>query len=441
MANGIATTDLVIAMAKNGMLGFFGAAGLDTARISEALDRLESALHGTGLSYGSNLIHSPNEPDAELATVQLYLKRGVRRVSASAYMQLTPMVVQYAFTGIHEDATGAVVRPNHLFAKISRPEVAERFLSPPPRPMLDALLADGRLTVDEVRLACRLPVAEDIIVESDSGGHTDNQTLGALFPSILEVRDRLVEQYNYIRPIRLGAAGGIGTPSAAAAAFMLGAAFIVTGSVNQASVEAGLSDAGKAMLADTDLADVVMAPAADMFELGVKVQVLSRGTLFGVRAHQLYDIYVRNSGLENLPDGVRTQLETKVFKRPLNDVWDDTERFFAQRDPSEVERAHTDPKHKMALVFRWYLGLSSRWAIDGNAPRRIDSQIWCGPAMGAFNRWVKGSFLEPLDARHAAQIARNLLEGAAIATRAQAMRTAGVLVPQSAFNPSPKPFV
>ena len=40
------------------------------------------------------------------------------------------------------------------------------------------------------------------------------------------------------------------------------------------SVESGLSDDGKEMLAEADIADVTMAPAADMFELGVKVQVL-----------------------------------------------------------------------------------------------------------------------------------------------------------------------
>ena len=66
-----------------------------------------------------------------------------------------------------------------------------------------------------------------------------------------------------------------------AAAFALGAAYVLTGSVNQLAVESGLSDDASAMLAQADLADVMMAPAADMFELGVKVQVLRRGTMFG----------------------------------------------------------------------------------------------------------------------------------------------------------------
>ncbi len=53
----------------------------------------------------------------------------------------------------------------------------------------------------------------------------------------------------------------------------------------------------------------------------------------------------------------------------------------------------------MALVFRSYLGQSSRWAIQGTPDRKMDYQIWCGPAMGAFNQWVQNSFLEGPDHR------------------------------------------
>ena len=62
---------------------------------------------------------------------------------------------------------------------------------------------------------------------------------------------------------------------------------MVTGSVNQLARESGTSDVARAMLAQAGLADVTMAPAADMFELGVEVQVLRRGTLFAQRAARL----------------------------------------------------------------------------------------------------------------------------------------------------------
>src|SRR5438552_1506171 len=60
----------------------------------------------------------------------------------------------------------------------------------------------------------------------------------------------------------------------------------------------------------------------------------------------------------------------------------------------------------MALTFRWYLGLSSRWANAGEPTRQVDYQVWCGPAMGAFNEWAKGSFLERPEKRRVVTVAR-----------------------------------
>jgi trans-AT polyketide synthase/acyltransferase/oxidoreductase domain-containing protein len=281
-------------------------------------------------------------------------------------------------------------------------------------------------------------VAEDITVESDSGGHTDNRPLGSLFPTIVALRDELMSHYGYDQSIRVGAAGGIGTPTAAAAAFALGAAYIVTGSINQASLESGLSDAGKQMLAKADLADVIMAPAADMFEMGVKVQVLKRGTMFSVRGHRLFEVYRQFESLESIPMEQRLKLEKDIFQDSLEHIWDETERFFLNRDPQQLVRAHKDAKHRMALVFRWYLGNSSRWAIYGTEERRLDYQIWCGPAMGAFNVWTAGSFLEHPANRGVVQIALNIMEGAAVITRAHQLRTYGVAVPPSAFQFYPR---
>jgi hypothetical protein len=92
------------------------------------------------------------------------------------------------------------------------------------------------------------------------------------------------------------------------------------------------------------------------------------------------------------------------------------------------------------LVFRSYLGLSSRWAIAGQADRGADFQIWCGPAMGAFNSWVQGTFLEKPESRAAVQVARNLMEGAAAVARAQQLRTSGLAVPPESFDFRPRPL-
>ena len=439
MANGIATARMVVEMGRAGFLGFFGAAGLDPDRIRPELDTLEAGLAAQGLPFGCNLIHNPHEPAFEAAVVDLYVQRGVRKVSASAFMGLTAPVVRYAFTGVRQGPDGEVHRPNALFAKISRPEVARRFMEPPPAELLEKLVAAGQLTADEARLARHLPVAEDYMVESDSGGHTDNRPLAALFPSIRLLRDEVVAQRGYARPIRLGAAGGLGTPEAVAAAFALGADFVLTGSVNQACVESGLSEAGRKLLAQAGLADVMMAPAADMFEMGVEVQVLRRGTMFGVRAQKLYELYRMHPGLDALPARDRAEVE-KMLRSSLEDAWTSTRAYWAARDPREADKGDRDPKHRMALVFRAYLGQASRWAIAGVPDRLIDYQIWCGPAMGAFNAWAAGSFLADPAQRTVVQVARNLMEGAAVVTRAGQLRALGLPVPAAAFAFRPRPL-
>jgi trans-AT polyketide synthase/acyltransferase/oxidoreductase domain-containing protein len=285
-----------------------------------------------------------------------------------------------------------------------------------------------------------VPIAEDITVEADSGGHTDNRPLGSLFPTIRRMVDDITRMHGYRRSIRIGAAGGIGTPTSVAAAFALGAAFVVTGSINQAAIESGISDAGRQMLAQAELADVIMAPAADMFELGVKLQVLRRGTMFAQRALRLYHVYEQYDSPEAIPPKIRQEIETQVFRATFDEVWIDTQRFFEKRDPSQIERANKEAKYRLALLCRWYLGKSSRWAIDGDPTRRLDYQLWCGPAMGAFNTWVKGSFLEVVEQRSVVQIARNLLEGATIAVRAAQLRACGLPVPEEAFDYRPRPL-
>ena len=448
MANGIATTRMVIAMAGAGMLGFFGSAGLSIERVDKALDEIIAALgdplgdpdDATLPTWGSNLIHSPNEPRLEEAVVDLYLRRGVRRVSASAYMALTPAVVRYAASGLSVGPDGRIHRRNHLFAKISRPETARRFMMPAPAEILEGLVGRGLLTAEEARLAAHVAVAEDYTVEADSGGHTDNQSLTALFPTIQRLREDILSEYGYQRPIRLGAAGGLGTPAAVAGAFSLGASYVVTGSVNQSAIESGLAEGGKRLLALAGLGDVGMAPAADMFELGVEVQVLKRGTMFGVRAAKLYELYRDYDSLESIPEPMRARLEKEFFQAPVDEIWAQTQAFFERVDPEENERAAREPKHRMALVFRWYLGKSSNWAIQGDPQRKMDYQIWCGPAMGAFNAWVAGSFLEAPENRTVVQIAHNLMEGAAVITRAQQLRSYGVPVPAGAFSFAPRPL-
>ena len=435
MANGIASERLVAEVSRAGMLGFFGAAGLSVARVRTAVERLQSEL--SDRPYGINLIHSPNESHTEEALVDLFIERGVSLVEASAFLQLTLAVVRFRLHGIYRDEQGRVVARNRIVAKVSREEIAEKFMSPPPEKILRGLVESGAITEEQAQLAAEVPVAQDVTAEADSGGHTDHRPAIALLPSLCSLRDRLQARFGYAAPLRVGLGGGIATPESVCAAFAMGAAYVVTGSINQACVESGSSDTVRVMLAEARQADVARAAAADMFEMGVTVQVLKRGTMFAMRASKLYELYRAHGSVDEIPAAEREKLEKTVFRATLDEIWHQTEAFFRERDPRQIERAAKNPKHKMALVFRWYLGQSSNWANAGDVDRVMDYQVWCGPAMGAFNEWAQGSCLEPVEQRRVADVARNLLYGAAVLQRANALRAQGVSLPPEAARVRP----
>src|SRR5215470_17904076 len=123
---------------------------------------------------------------------------------------------------------------NRVIAKVSRVEVATRFLSPPPRRILQELLAAGQITAEQAELAAVAPMCDDLTAEADSGGHTDNRPAITLLPTLCALRDELQAQFKFVRPPRIGAAGGIATPASAAAGFAMGASYVLTGSINQA---------------------------------------------------------------------------------------------------------------------------------------------------------------------------------------------------------------
>ncbi len=391
MAGGIASEEMVIALGKEKILSSFGAGGLTPERLEAAINKIQQALPQG--PYAFNLIHSPNEPMIERRAVDLFLKYGVRVVEASAFLDLTPNIVYYRVAGLSLNAANQIEIKNKVIAKISRREVASKFLQPPPPRILKELVEQGLISELQATLAAQVPMADDITVEADSGGHTDNRPLVCLLPSIMALRDEIQEQYHYSKPIRVGVAGGIATPQSALAAFMMGAAYVVTGSINQSCVESGACEHTKKLLAQAEMADVMMAPAADMFEMGVKLQVLKRGTMFPMRAQKLYELYRNYDSIEEIP---------------------------------------------LAERVRWYLGLSSRWSNTGEKGREVDYQIWCGPAMGSFNDWVRGTYLAEPQNRKVVDVANHLMTGAAFLYRIQSLKFQGLQIPDyySQYRPA-----
>lgn len=416
MAHGISSVELVAAAARAGMMGFFGAAGLSLPQLEHALDRLAETLGRA--PYGVNLVYGADD-QREQDTVNLFLHRGVRLISAAGYLKLTLPLIRFRLSGIHRRADGRVVCPNSIIAKTSRLEIAAQFLSPPP-PKLTAQLASRKLITREAEALARfVPVADDLTAEADSGGHTDNRSALCLLPAMLALRDELTKRHAYPSSPCIGLGGGVGTPLAVCAAFALGAEYVLAGSIHQACLESGTSPVVRKMLAEASQTDTIMAPSANLFERGAKVQVLKQGVLFPQRAARLLELYRDHDSLEAIPQDIQKDLETQIFKMPLTDAWEATRRFFETQDPAQIVAAEKDPKRRMALVFRSYLGRSPKWAIAGEMSRKKDFQIWCGPSMGAFNEWTRGSFLALPENRDFQTVAMNLMLGACVAFRRQ----------------------
>ncbi len=408
MYHAISSAEMVIALGQAGLLGFFGTGGLRPAQVEEAIIRIRQALP-EGAPWGMNLLHDEMHPEREAEMVELFLRRGVRCIEASAFTYITAPLVKYLAAGLSRDSAGRVAVSHHIMAKLSRPEVAAAFLSPAPSDLVELLLAQGAITPLQAELLSAVPMAGDICVEADSGGHTDGGAGPALWPAMLHLRDEFMAQHGYTTQVQLGMAGGIGAPESAAAAFLMGADFILTGSINQCTVEAGTSAAVKEMLQVAGIQDTTYAPAADLFESGAKVQVFRRGVLFPSRANRLYSIYCHYDCIGEIPANIRRDLEANYFRSTLDDVFEDV----CARRPAAFRHTGQTPKQKMALIFRTYLGLSAKYAIRGIPGRRLDYQIHCGPAMGAFNQWVNGTTLEAWENRRVADIGERLMNAAA----------------------------
>jgi trans-AT polyketide synthase, acyltransferase and oxidoreductase domains len=413
MYRGVASAELVIKMGKAGFLSFFGSGGLSLSKIEANIVRIQGELNA-GQPYGMNLLANYEYPAQEEAVVDLYLKYGISNVEAAAFMQMTPALIRFRLQGLRTNTNDEIVCGHRVIAKISRPEVATAFMSPPPIAIVEKLLERKLITPQQAEWSQKIPVSHDICVEADSGGHTDGGIAAVMLPPLLRLRDEMQRMHGYAEPICMGLAGGIGGPEAAAAAFLLGADFILTGSINQCTVEAGMSADGKSMLQEMNIQDTDYAPAGDMFELGAQVQVLKKSVFFPARANKLLSLYRHYESLDDIPARTRKQLEGTFFKKTLDEIWHETASYFKSVNlEHEVTKADANAKHKMALVFRWYFAYSTRIAMEGSGDDRVNYQIQTGPALGSFNQWVKGTEWEHWSKRHVDRIAIKIMDAAA----------------------------
>lgn len=407
MYKGISSADFVEKLAKAGMLGFYGAAGIDIKEAEEKIQYLSNALNNK-YSYGVNLVSDILNPEYEEQMVDLLIKYGVHIIQASSYINLSPAIIRYKLNGLKK-VDGKIISTNKIIAKLSRPEIATAFLKPAPIEIVNELLRENKISKEQADLSQQLPVADDICVEADSAGHTDNGIAYTIFPSICRLRDQMAEQYGYADKINIGCAGGIGTPEAIASSIIMGADFIMTGSINQCTVEAATSETVKDMLQNADIQDTEYIPSGDNFEFASKVQVLRKGLLFHVRASKLYEVYKMYDSIEDISPDTKKQIETRYFLKSFDDIY---EEIKPKLSAIELDRIEKNPKYKMSLIFKWYYENGTDAALEGNKEKTVDFMINCSSAMGAFNHYVRNTNLEDWKNRYVDVIGEKLMNDA-----------------------------
>ncbi|MET9831648.1 ACP S-malonyltransferase [Streptomyces sp. NPDC006385] len=379
MYGGVSGPELLTRLAKAGAMGFYGTGGVALPEVEDQLTVLGGRLGADG-AFGANLLHRPADSERESALVDLFLRTGVGTVEASGFLRITPALVRYRLAG------------GRVLAKVSSTDMAAAFLAPPPRPLVERLVAEGLADARDAERRGGLPMADDLCVEVGSAWFDDaGGSLTALLPAVLRLRD---ERSGPGPRVHVGAAGGIGTPEAAAAAFMMGADFLLTGSVNQCTPQAATSAEVKDLLQRLDVHDVALTPAPEMFELGMRVRAVRRGVFLPARAAKLHDLWARHDSFEDIEGPTRRRIEETFLRGTFEEA---------------AAGATGDAKARMAAAFRAYLGRGFDLARRGEPDRRVDYLVYCGPAMGAFNAWVAGTELASWQARDVDTVAERLM--------------------------------
>lgn len=409
MDNGISTPKMVSELGNAGCMAFLGTRGLELNEIEDEI-KTTRALLDSGKPFGVNVFYDFNRKGQEEKIIDLLLRLQVNVVEASSYLSVTSALAKYKITGLKQTDAGSIVSENRIIAKVSRPDIAEMFMEPVSQNLIQELLSAGEITEQQAVLAGKVSVADDLCVIGDQAGPTDQESLIASFPVIKKMKAELAKTYSFVENMTIGAAGGIGTPDTAAGIFLMGADFILTGSINLCTVESGMSEEGKQLLSKVNIQDMTYVPSLDMFEFGGKWHVLKKGIFFAARANILYDLYKNLDSLKQLTAKQKEKLEAKYFKKSIEAILAECEEKLSRE---ELEQIRNNGKSEMAIVFKWYIENSMKAAMEGKAENKVDYCIKCSSAIGAFNQIVKGTELESWKSRKVAGIAEFMMNSAA----------------------------
>jgi trans-AT polyketide synthase/acyltransferase/oxidoreductase domain-containing protein len=398
VAQGLRRPQAVSRAAAAGLLGVLETEDTPPEEVRRALAMLRAELP-PGAPYA---VAAPADPTAADAVADLARETGVPILVVAAGAAERPAVVRFRLAGAGLPGAGGQV-----MARLARVEAAAPFLAPPAPEVTAQLIAAGAVSPAQAAAASRAPLASALIADGEASLAAGGPPVEILAPVLVRMCLDAARAQPGSLPLAVGACGEIGTPHAIAAAFALGAGFVVTTAVNACGPESGFPESVQQALQALDLHDSGYAPTADGFETGGRALVMARGGLFHARANRLHEIWRRYGAWDDAPAEVRGQLERHVAPEG-----------FEAACRAIAGAATASPKARMAAVFKRYLRETAAWARAADPAHRADYQVRVGPGLAAFNRWAAGGELEAWPARRVDRVGRQLMDAAAALVQA-----------------------
>ncbi len=401
MGRGISGVPLVTALAQAGLLGFIGSFDVPVQHVAGMIDDCKARLGGAQ-NFGVNVHDCAENSSKSADLLSLCSEKSVPCVELSGFDRVTSALVKHRALGLSEH-DGLISRGHKVLLKTSRAEVARQFMQAAPARLLDELLETQQITSQQHRLAQQCPVADDVCVTCDGAWVNEPASAWIKLPEFQQLRASLglVAQ-----SVRLGCSGGIGTPQSMAAAFQLGADFVLTGSINQCTVEAGVHEAVKAALAQAGVEDTAFAPRADALRSDVRSRVLCGVSHFATRARHVLQLMHKGLSLQSVGEDTRAGLEQHFFGQALETV---LKTACESLPDAAQQQVRSDGHRQWMLVLQQYLRRAERAVLSDQDGDLRNARIDCSAAMGAFNAWAKGTPWQDWRARQVAPMTLALL--------------------------------
>ncbi len=266
-------------LASANILAFAGLKRVDTSNFIQILQNL--SLEIPSRNYGVEVLFQDSLSPSEWLQRFEALSEFCPNLLLRGFTSVTPEILLYRYRNPES---------KKLFVRVSLPDAAIAFASPPSPQMLELLTARGLLSEAEALHALTMPVATHILVDSTG----ELRDILSVFPWI---QAKVSEQ----KPaVKLGICGGIGSPQAIKGARAMGADFVMSDSIHLLFEGSGLATFAREGLWKARIADFQKSVHPDWLRMGSKSEVLRFGNLYSKRAAFLYSLVETSLGVEDL---------------------------------------------------------------------------------------------------------------------------------------------